>query len=45
MSKIIARKLHAYKNLGNKLTDFKKSLRKEEEIHNMTMAKGGYKKK
>lgn len=46
MSRIIARKLEIYSYLREKLGDFKKSLREEEEIHNMTVAKGfGLKKR
>lgn len=45
MEKIIQQKLQAYKSLGSKLAGFKKSLRKEEEVHNMTMAKAGFKRK
>ena len=42
MSKIIDRKMEIYAFLNNKLQEFKKSLREEEEVHNMTVNKGGF---
>lgn len=37
MSHIIDKKLEIYKMLNNKLQEFKKHLREEEDIHNMTV--------
>ena len=34
MSQIIDKKLEIYKMLNNKLQEFKKHLREEEEVHN-----------
>lgn len=42
MSKIIERKLEIYMMLNGKLQEFKKHLREEEEVHNMTVNKGGF---
>lgn len=40
MSKVIERKLQIYKLLNGKLQEFKKYLKEEEEVHNMTVNKG-----
>lgn len=41
MEKIVERKLALYHQLNTKLSDFKKVLREEEEVHhNMTVNKG-----
>jgi hypothetical protein len=37
---LIKRKLEIYHYLKDKLTDFKKSLKEEEEVHHQTVAKG-----
>jgi hypothetical protein len=42
MSKIIEKKLDIYSLLNGKLQEFKKHLREEEEVHNMTVNKGGF---
>ena len=42
MSKIVERKLEIYNLLNGKLQEFKKYLREEEEVHNMTVNKGGF---
>ena len=42
MSKIIERKMDIYGLLNGKLQEFKKYLRAEEEVHNLTINKGGF---
>ena len=42
MSKIIERKMDIYGLLNGKLQEFKKYLREEEEVHNLTINKGGF---
>ena len=40
MGHIINKKLEIYRMLNNKLQEFKKYLREEEEVHNQTVNKG-----
>ena len=42
MQRIIERKLALYNQLGLKLKDFKHQLKEEEDVHNQTVAKGGF---